>query len=99
MHPLVFRVVSAVNCLNTIKNCCYVGIPLYDYSGLKLDTNSYQLLDYCGNQLHHLTTLFQGVLKMCKNPIIQGNKFSFQVLLGQWKKYNMLKFVPQKLNW
>jgi len=66
-----------------MKNCCYVGIPLYDHSGLKLDTNSYQLLDYCGNQLHHLTTLFQGVLKMCKNPIIQGNKFSFQVLLSQ----------------
>lgn len=69
--------------MNAIKNCCYVGIPLYDYSGLKLDTNSYQLLDYCGNQLHHLTTLFQGVLKMCKNPIIQGNKLSFQVLLSQ----------------
>jgi len=72
MHPSVFRVISAVNCLNTIKNYCYIGIPLYDYSGLKLDTHSYQLLDYCGNQLHHLTTLFQGVLKMCKNPIIQG---------------------------
>ncbi|GFG34649.1 hypothetical protein Cfor_03066 [Coptotermes formosanus] len=57
-------------CLKThADNLC---IPLYDYSGLKLDTNSYQLLDYCGNQLHHLTTLFQGVLKMCKNPIIQG---------------------------
>ncbi|XP_023712052.1 protein ELYS [Cryptotermes secundus] len=47
-------------------------IPLYDYSGMKLDTNSYQLLDYCGNQLHHLTTLFQGVLKICKNPSVQG---------------------------
>lgn len=52
----------------------YLGIPLYDYSGMKLDTNSYQLLDYCGNQLHHLTTLFQGVLKICKNPSVQGSK-------------------------
>jgi len=72
MHQSLFTVLSVVNCLNAIKNCYYVGIPLYDYSGLKLDTNSYQLLDYCGNQQHHLTTLFQGVLKMCKNPIIQG---------------------------
>ncbi|KDR14054.1 Protein ELYS [Zootermopsis nevadensis] len=47
-------------------------IPLYDYSGVKLDSNLYQLLDYCGNQLHHLTTLFQGLLKMCKNPTVQG---------------------------
>jgi hypothetical protein len=75
-----------------IKNCCFVGISLYDYSGLKLDTNSYQLLDYCGNQLHHLTTLFQGVLKMCKYPIIPGNKFSFQVLLKPMKEvYNIVK--------
>jgi hypothetical protein len=60
--------------LNVIRKCYFLGIPLYDYSGVKLDSNSYQLLDYCGNQLHHLTTLFQGVLKMCKNPTVQGNK-------------------------